>query len=87
MLSPSPLDVDQAASAGAGLMLSGHTHSGQIWPFNYLVGFRHPLLGGLYQVDGMTLVVTRGAGTWGPRMRLRRPSEIVRIKLKAMPAR
>jgi hypothetical protein len=87
LLSHSPLEVDKAAAAGVGLMLSGHTHNGQIWPFNYLVGFRHPLLGGCYQVDGMTLIVSRGTGTWGPRMRLWGPSEIIRIKLKAIPPR
>jgi uncharacterized protein len=86
LLSHSPLQADKAAAAGVGLMLSGHTHNGQIWPFNHLVAFRYPLMGGRYQVDGMTVVVSRGAGTWGPRMRLWWPSEIVRIKLKAMPA-
>jgi hypothetical protein len=86
LLSHSPLQTDKAAAAGVGLMLSGHTHNGQIWPFNHLVALRYPLLGGRYQVGGMTVVVSRGAGTWGPRMRLWWPSEIVRIKLKAMPA-
>ena len=86
LLSHSPLQADKAAAAGVGLMLSGHTHNGQIWPFNHLVALRYPLMGGRYQVDGMTVIVSRGAGTWGPRMRLWWPSEIVRIKLKAMPA-
>lgn len=49
-------------------------------------GHKYPLMGGRFQVDGMTVIVSRGAGAWGPRMRLWRPSEIVRIKLKAMPA-
>jgi hypothetical protein len=84
LLSHSPLQADKVAAAGVGLMLSGHTHNGQIWPFNHLVALRYPLMGGRYQVEGMTVVVSRGAGTWGPRMRLWRPSEIVRIKLKAM---
>jgi hypothetical protein len=41
------------------------------------------LLGGRYKVGGMTVIVCRGTGTWGPRMRLWLPSEIVRIRLKA----
>jgi hypothetical protein len=40
----------------------------------------YPLLGGRYQVDGMPVVVSRGADTWGLRMRLWWPSEIARIK-------
>jgi uncharacterized protein len=83
LLSHSPLQTAAATAAGVGLMLSGHTHNGQIWPFSHLVALRYPLVGGPYQVGGMTLIVSRGAGTWGPRMRLWRPGEIVRIKLRA----
>jgi predicted MPP superfamily phosphohydrolase len=83
LLSHSPLKADAAAAAGAGLMLSGHTHDGQIWPFGYLVRLVYPLLGGRYQVGGMSVIVCRGTGTWGPRMRLWLPSEIVRIRLRS----
>ena len=82
LLSHSPLKADAAATSGAGLMLSGHTHDGQIWPFGYLVRFAYPLLGGRYEVSGMSVIVCRGTGTWGPRMRLWLPSEIVRITLR-----
>ena len=83
LLSHTPWAADRAATAGAGLMISGHTHNGQIWPFNHMVRLRYPLLGGRYEVDGMPVIVCRGTGTWGPRMRLWRPDEIVRITLKA----
>lgn len=83
LLSHSPLKAKEAAAFGVELMLSGHTHNGQIWPFNYLVARRYPLIAGSYKVDGMTTIVCRGTGTWGPRMRLWLPSEIVRIKLKS----
>jgi predicted MPP superfamily phosphohydrolase len=82
LLSHSPLQAGTAASLGAGLMLSGHTHNGQIWPFNYLVRLTNPLVGGRYEVGGMTVIVGRGAGTWGPRMRLWQPGEILRITLR-----
>jgi predicted MPP superfamily phosphohydrolase len=85
LLSHSPLQADSAARAGAGLMISGHTHGGQIGPFNYLVQRRYPLLAGLYEVKGMPVIVTRGAGTWGPRMRLFRRSEILMITLRNAP--
>jgi predicted MPP superfamily phosphohydrolase len=83
LLSHSPLQARAAAAAGAGLMLSGHTHDGQLWPFNYAVRLRYSLLGGRYDVDGMTAIVCRGTGTWGPRMRLWLPGEIVRIRLRS----
>lgn len=82
-LSHTPWQAEQAASRGVGLMLSGHTHGGQIWPLGYLVGLRYPLLAGRYEVNGMTVIVCRGTGTWGPRMRLWRPGEILRITLRA----
>ena len=83
LLSHSPLQLERAAEGGVGLMLSGHTHGGQIWPFGALVRLVYPALAGRYDVDGMTLVVSRGMGTWGPRMRLWRRGEILRLVLRA----
>ncbi len=83
LLSHTPWLVEQAAAAGVGLMLSGHTHDGQIWPFGYLVALRYPFVGGAYDVGAMQLVVCRGTGSWGPPIRLWRRSEIVRIVLRS----
>jgi predicted MPP superfamily phosphohydrolase len=83
LLSHTPWQARKIAGEGVGLMLSGHTHGGQIWPFNYLVQRIYPLIGGRYEVDGMTVIVCRGTGTWGPRMRLWRPGEILRVTLHA----
>ncbi|MGD9133239.1 MAG: metallophosphoesterase [Desulfobacterales bacterium] len=82
LLSHTPWETEKAARAGAGLMLCGHTHGGQIWPFSYLARRTYPLLEGRYEVDGMPVIVSRGAGTWGPRMRLWRPGEILRLTLR-----
>ena len=82
LLSHTPWEAEKAAKAGVDLMLSGHTHGGQIWPFDYLVRRRYPLLEGRYEIDGMTVIVCRGTGTWGPRMRLWRASAILRVTLK-----
>jgi len=82
-LSHRPQMVNEAASAGVGLMLCAHTHGGQIWPFSYIVGWMNPLLAGRYEINGMPVIVSRGAGTWGPRMRLWPPGEILRITLRA----
>lgn len=82
LLSHMPKQAKAAARSGVGLMLSGHTHGGQIWPFGFLVGMAYPTLAGKAQIEGMTLIVNRGTGTWGPRMRLWRRSEISRIILR-----
>jgi predicted MPP superfamily phosphohydrolase len=84
LLSHTPWEAERAAKAGVELMISGHTHGGQVWPFGYLVRLVYPLLGGRYKVDGMTVIVCRGTGTWGPRMRLWRPGEILRVTLHRM---
>jgi predicted MPP superfamily phosphohydrolase len=82
-VSHTPVLAERAAQLGAGLMVSGHTHEGQIWPFKYLVRIAFRLLHGRYDVNGMTAIVGRGTGTWGPRMRLWKRSEILRITLRS----
>jgi predicted MPP superfamily phosphohydrolase len=83
LLSHVPLTSDVISGAGVDLMLAGHTHGGQIWPFGYLVRQRFPLFEGRYELVGSTVIVSRGAGTWGPRMRLWRPAEILRVTLRS----
>jgi len=85
LLQHSPEAVEAAAAAGVGLMLSGHTHGGQIWPFTYAVRVVYPHLGGVYRTGPMTHVVSLGAGLWGPPMRLFAPSDIVRVTFRSGP--
>ena len=82
-LSHRPVGAEKAAAAGVGLMLCGHTHGGQLWPFYYISAMYNPLMAGEYVINGMPVIVSRGTGTWGPRMRLWYPSEILRIVLKS----
>ena len=64
------------------LILSGHTHGGQIFPFGLLVLLDQPYLSGLYQHSENTQIfVSNGAGYWGPPIRVLAPSEIVKIRL------
>jgi len=63
------------------VMLSGHTHKGQIFPFNFLVKLKFKYIYGEYQLNNGTLFVSSGAGTWGPRMRLGSFNEILKINL------
>jgi predicted MPP superfamily phosphohydrolase len=81
-LSHTPWQFEKVARAGVGLMLSAHTHGGQIWPFGYIVRLFYPLLAGQYEVEGMSVIVSRGTGTWGPRMRLWHRGEILRVTLR-----
>jgi hypothetical protein len=81
LLSHAPLPPQVITGKGVNLMLSGHTHGGQLWPFGYLVMNRFELFAGRYEMEGMTAIVSRGTGTWGPRMRLWRPAEILRVTL------
>lgn len=82
LLSHYPQQVEDAARLGAGLMISGHTHAGQIWPFDLSVRLAYRYVGGRYEVGGMPIIVCRGTGTWGPAMRLWYPNEILRIVLR-----
>lgn len=65
------------------LVISGHTHGGQIFPFSYLVGLEQPYLAGLYRHNKNTQIyVSRGTGFWGPPIRVLAPSEISKIIIK-----
>lgn len=85
LLAHQPRGVDEAVRAGVELQLSGHTHGGQIFPFNLAVGGVFRYVKGLYRHDepGSTgqIFVSRGTGYWGPPMRLGAPPEIARIVL------
>lgn len=82
LLDHKPSHFDHAAQKGIDLQLSGHTHAGQIPPWDLFVYFRHRYSWGLYQVGDAFLYTTCGTGTWGPPMRLFSRSEIVAITFK-----
>ena len=63
------------------LMLSGHTHNGQIFPFNLFVKMKFPNVYGLYQKENSNLYVSSGLGCWGPKIRIGSKNEIVCITI------
>jgi predicted MPP superfamily phosphohydrolase len=83
LLAHQPRAIHEAAALGVSLQLSGHTHGGQIWPFNYMVHLQQPYVAGLAREGETQLYVSRGTGYWGPPMRLKAPAEITKIVLRA----
>ena len=78
-----PKGIDKIRETGVDLMLAGHTHRGQMWPFNFITskiynGYDY----GLYQEGEFNLYVSSGAGIWGPTMRTSAHSEIVVFDFK-----
>ena len=66
----------------ANLMLSGHTHNGQIFPFNFVVKLQFPQNYGLYKKMNNHLYVSSGSATWGPKIRIGSNNEIIHLELK-----
>jgi predicted MPP superfamily phosphohydrolase len=81
LLAHQPRQVIPAERYAPDLMISGHTHGGQIAPFNWLVKLQQPYVAGLYDHGPTKVYVSRGTGYWGPPMRLGAPAEITRIEL------
>jgi predicted MPP superfamily phosphohydrolase len=83
LLAHQPVQVTQAEAAGVDLQLSGHTHGGQLWPFDYVVRLDQPAVEGLSRQGGTQLYVTPGVGYWGPPMRVGARPEIAVIERRA----
>ena len=81
VLDHQPYELDEASRQGVDLLLSGHTHRGQIFPGNLLTGIIYENDWGHLQKGTLHSVVTSGYGFWGPPIRIGTRSEIVRIRL------
>jgi len=84
LLAHQPLFIHEVYD-GIDLMLSGHTHGGQLFPFRFLVKLQQPYISGLHQHNkNLQVYVNRGTGFWGPPMRLGASSEITEIIIKPL---
>jgi len=81
LLAHQPRAVTGAAPHGVDLMLTGHTHGGQIFPFHLFVRLQQPVVRGLRKLLGVWVYAHRGTGFWGPPMRLFSTPEIAEITL------
>ncbi|MBB3114579.1 hypothetical protein FHS18_006701 [Paenibacillus phyllosphaerae] len=81
LLDHQPYSFDKAAEAGADLMLSGHTHRGQMAPNHWITGRLFELDWGYLRKHAMHVIVSSGFGTWGPPIRLGSRSEVIDIRI------
>lgn len=77
-----PYNLQEAADTKVDLHLSGHTHNGQLWPFNYLIQEIFELSWGYLKKGDTNFYVSSGFGTWGPTVRTGNRPEVVVFKLK-----
>ena len=81
LLAHQPKQAVEASKRGVGLQLSGHTHGGQIFPWNYFVKLDQPFVAGLDKLGDLLVYTSRGTGYWGPPMRVGAPPEITLLEL------
>jgi predicted MPP superfamily phosphohydrolase len=81
MMDHQPFGLEEVARQGVDLQLSGHTHDGQLWPFNYIVDSIYELSWGYRGIGDAHFYVSDGVGTWGPPVRIGNRPEIVNIIL------
>ena len=76
-LNHQPFNLDEAVREGVDLHLSGHTHDGQLWPFNYIIESIYELGWGYLKKGNTNFYVSSGFGTWGPPVRTGNTPEVV----------
>ncbi|MCW3789063.1 metallophosphoesterase [Plebeiibacterium sediminum] len=81
MLDHQPYHLDLVENAGVDLQLSGHTHHGQLWPFNYITEKIFEVSSGYKKKGNSHFYVSNGFGTWGPPVRLGNRPEIIEFTL------
>lgn len=77
-----PFSLEEAENNNITLQLSGHTHHGQLWPFNFITGAMFELSSGYLKKGNTHYYVSNGYGTWGPPVRIGNRPEIIVITLK-----
>lgn len=81
LMDHTPFALDEAADYGVALQFSGHTHNGQLYPFNYIVDQIYEVACGLLNKKDTLFYVSSGVGFWGPPLRTNSRSQIVLFHL------
>jgi hypothetical protein len=76
-----PFQLSIPQELGVDLQLSGHTHHGQVWPFNFITNAMYEVSWGYKKKGNTHIYVSSGFGTWGPPIRLANRPEVVSITL------
>jgi hypothetical protein len=79
MMDHQPFNLQQVVDAGVDFQLSGHTHHGQMWPFNYITTAMYEVSWGYLQKGKSHFYVSSGYGGWGPPVRTGNRPEILDI--------
>lgn len=82
IVSHQPLYFEDLAKDYNFIMLSGHTHCGQVFPFHFFTMLVYKYFCGEYSFNNSRLYVSSGVGVWGPHMRLLSESEVLKITIK-----
>ena len=77
-----PIGIKEIQRKGFDLYLAGHTHAGQLFPFNLLIKIFFKYIKGSYTYKNLYLYVSPGTGWWGPPMRLGSKNEITIFDIK-----
>jgi uncharacterized protein len=86
LLAHQPVQIHESVRHGVDLQLSGHTHGGQIFPFHAVVALANPTVAGLDRYGDTQLYVTRGAGSWGPPVRVGADPDVTLVRLASKQA-
>lgn len=84
LLDHQPYHVSEVAASQVDLQVSGHTHNGQMWPFNYITSAIFEIGAGYKKINGTHFYVSSGYGTWGPPIRTNSRAEIIVLELKGI---
>ena len=82
LLDHQPYHLNETQKYGVDLQLSGHTHHGQIWPFNYITKWMYELSRGYMKKGNTHFYVSSGVGGWGPPIRTVSRPEILNINIE-----
>ena len=81
LLDHQPFHLAETAAENVDLQLSGHTHHGQMWPFNFITKMIYELSWGYKKINNTNFYVSSGVGTWGPPVKIGNDAEVINFKI------